>query len=58
MTTPAPRLADNPDTATLPKLLKRNATTFGDTPGMREKDHGIWKTYSWRSCFEHVRDFA
>jgi long-chain acyl-CoA synthetase len=25
---------------------------------MREKDRGIWQTYSWRDCHAHVRDFT
>jgi long-chain acyl-CoA synthetase len=25
---------------------------------LREKELGIWQTYSWRACQEHVRDFA
>ena len=25
---------------------------------MREKELGIWQTFSWRDCQEHVRDFA
>ena len=25
---------------------------------MREKDRGIWQSYSWRECYGHVRDFA
>ena len=25
---------------------------------MREKDRGIWQSYSWRQCYAHVRDFA
>jgi long-chain acyl-CoA synthetase len=27
-------------------------------PGMREKDRGIWQSYNWRECQEHVRNFA
>jgi len=45
-------------TDTLPKLLRRNMKKFPRKPGMREKDGGIWKTYSWRDCYAHVRDFA
>jgi long-chain acyl-CoA synthetase len=45
-------------TETLPKLLQRNAKTMGRQPGMREKERGIWQTYSWRDCQAHVRDFA
>ena len=52
------KLAADTATNTLPKLLRRNAASFGRLPGMREKDRGIWQTYSWRACQEHVRNFA
>jgi long-chain acyl-CoA synthetase len=45
-------------TDTLPKLLVRNMRRFPRQAGMREKDRGIWQTYSWRDCHAHVRDFA
>lgn len=51
-------LVDNAETSTLPKLLAYNARRFADAPGMREKDHGIWKTLSWRDCHDMARDFA
>jgi long-chain acyl-CoA synthetase len=51
-------LVDDALTATLPKLLQRNARAFGSLPGMREKDRGIWRSYNWRSCLTHVREFA
>jgi long-chain acyl-CoA synthetase len=47
-------LADDKQTCTLPKLLRRNAASFGNLPGMREKDLGIWRSYSWRDCFDNV----
>src|SRR5262249_6333664 len=43
---------------TLPKLLRRNMQKFGKHVGMREKERGIWQSYTWRDCYEHVRDFA
>jgi len=52
------KLAAEPDTNTLPKLLRHHAESSGRLPGMREKDRGIWQTYSWRDCQDHVRDFA
>jgi long-chain acyl-CoA synthetase len=52
------KLAAQTATDTLPKLLRRNAQTFPRQPGMREKDRGIWQTYSWRECQEHTRSFA
>ena len=43
---------------TLPALLLRNAAERGDHPAMREKDRGIWQTYSWRRVGDEVRDLA
>ena len=58
MTHASSGLADNPATSTLPKLLERNAISFGHLPGMREKNFGIWKTCSWQEYLGNVRDFA
>jgi long-chain acyl-CoA synthetase len=52
------KLAADPATDTLPKLLRCHAKTSARMPGMREKDRGIWQTYTWRACQENVRDFA
>ncbi len=46
------------DADTLPRLLQRNAQTFGTRPAFREKDRGIWQSYTWREYHDHVRDFA
>jgi len=51
-------LLDAPETATLPKLVFRNAGAFGSEPAMREKDRGIWKTQSWRDAADYLRDLA
>jgi long-chain acyl-CoA synthetase len=51
-------LLEQAQSNTLPKLLRRNMQRFPRRPGMREKDRGIWQTYSWRECHAHVRDFA
>jgi long-chain acyl-CoA synthetase len=52
------KLVADPETNTLPKLLRRNAQEWSRHPGMREKDRGIWETFTWRACQAHVRDFA
>jgi long-chain acyl-CoA synthetase len=52
------KLISNPATDTLPKLLALHAQRTPKLPGMREKELGIWQTFSWRDCQEHVRDFA
>jgi len=43
---------------TLPQLLRRNAERIPDRPAFREKDRGIWQTYTWRRYCDEVRDFA
>jgi long-chain acyl-CoA synthetase len=47
-----------PDLTTLPRLLQRNARELADRPAMREKDRGIWQTWSWRQYHDQVRDLA
>jgi long-chain acyl-CoA synthetase len=43
---------------TLARLLQRNARDLGDRPAIREKDRGIWQTWTWRQYHDEVRDFA
>ncbi len=43
---------------TLPKLLKHNAEHWPDDVAMREKDYGIWRTYSWADVLDRVRDLT
>ncbi len=43
---------------TLPRLLRRNADELGDRPAIREKDRGIWQTFTWAQYHNHVRDFT
>jgi len=47
-----------PEPGTLPRLLLRNARDLRERPAMREKDRGIWQTFTWGQYCEHVRDFA
>ena len=46
------------DLTTLPRLLQRNARELGARPAIREKDRGIWQTFTWREYHDHVRDIA
>jgi long-chain acyl-CoA synthetase len=50
--------ADVADFTTLPRLLLRNARDLTDRPALREKDRGIWQTWTWREYHDQVRDFA
>jgi len=43
---------------TLPALMRRNAATIGNRPAVREKDRGIWRTFTWAQYYDEVRDFA
>ena len=46
------------DTDTLPKLMLRNARERADQPALREKNLGIWRTYSWAQYLEETQAFA
>jgi long-chain acyl-CoA synthetase len=43
---------------TFPKLLLQHARQRGERPAIREKDLGIWQTWSWRRLADEVRVLA
>src|SRR5215470_6778810 len=43
---------------TFPRLLVEHAQARGDRPAIREKDLGIWQTYSWNQALDEVRSLA
>jgi len=43
---------------TLPRFLLRNARDLAARPALREKDRGIWQTWTWAQSCDEVRDFA
>jgi long-chain acyl-CoA synthetase len=44
---------------TLPQLLLQNYKLFGDRQiAMLKKDFGIWKVYTWKDSYEHVKYFC
>ncbi len=43
---------------TLPQLLRDQAQRHGDRPAMREKEFGIWQSFTWSEVYERVRCFA
>ncbi|MDN6886246.1 AMP-binding protein [Variovorax sp. CAN2819] len=49
MQTPAP---------TFPRLLLAHAEARPEAPAMREKDLGIWQTWSWSAVAQEVREIA
>jgi long-chain acyl-CoA synthetase len=48
----------DPEHYTFPKLIRRNAERFGSRVAIREKDYGIWQSYTWRDYYEQARRIA
>ena len=48
--------ADGPQS--VPALLHRNALEFATAPAYREKEYGIWQTWSWSETLEEVEALA
>ncbi len=40
---------------TIPKLFRQRCEMLGDRTAHREKDMGIWKSYSWRDYWTHAK---
>ena len=60
MPDPAPEDPKRMETAqdTFPRLLLHHARTRPEDPATREKDLGIWQTWSWRDVAAEVRALA
>lgn len=43
---------------TFPKMLRLNAKEHGREIALREKDYGLWRTFTWDDYNSRVRDFA
>ena len=43
---------------TLPKLFLKKSAERGDRVAMREKDFGIWQSYSWNDYRERALEIA
>jgi long-chain acyl-CoA synthetase len=61
----SPHPAKSPESAgglgepdTFPKLLLHNARVHGRRPAIREKDLGIWQSWTWEEVAREVRAFA
>jgi long-chain acyl-CoA synthetase len=51
----APADALDPALDTFPKLVEKNARQLTGRVAIREKDFGIWQSYTWRDYFEQSR---
>ncbi len=54
----AQELAAAGEYASVPALLARNAREFGDSPAYREKEFGIWQSWTWAETAVEVRNLA
>ena len=43
---------------TLPKLLRHNARQYGSQIALREKEFGLWKSYTWSDFHDRTRLWA
>lgn len=43
---------------TFPRLLLAHAQAQPESPAVREKDLGIWQTWTWRAVAQEVREIA
>jgi long-chain acyl-CoA synthetase len=50
--------ASPPELDTFPRLLLHHARVRGDHPATREKDLGIWQTWTWSQVADEVRALA
>jgi long-chain acyl-CoA synthetase len=51
-------IASESEGTTFPRLLKKHAAERGDRPATREKDLGIWQTWTWGQVADEVRALA
>ena len=49
---------DTADLKTVPALLERNARKFGEKAAYREKEFGIWQSWSWAEAAQQVENLA
>ncbi|MEO1677555.1 MAG: AMP-binding protein [Pseudomonadota bacterium] len=46
------------DPVSIPALLARNAAAFGDAPAFREKEFGIWQSWTWAEAETEIKAMA
>ncbi|MFI5400602.1 MAG: long-chain fatty acid--CoA ligase, partial [SAR324 cluster bacterium] len=59
MATEAPRsTARTLPARTFPALLQEQCRSGGSGVAYREKEYGIWQSYTWAQVWTHVRELA
>jgi len=51
-------LASEGQPQSIPAFLLRNAKTFADKPAFREKEYGIWQSWTWSETAQEVEALA
>ena len=51
-------ITDIKSMVSLPALLRKNAASFGNKAAFREKEFGIWQTWSWAKALDEAENFA
>ena len=54
----AHQTAASGDLTSVPALLARNVAEFGSAPAYREKEYGIWQSWSWAEAAEEIEALA
>ena len=54
----ADAIAAGKDLQSIPALLARNVQRFGGLPAYREKEFGIWQSWTWAEANEEIRAMA
>jgi long-chain acyl-CoA synthetase len=54
----ADAIAAGKDPQSIPALLARNVQRYGSFPAYREKEFGIWQSWSWAEANEEIRAIA
>ncbi|WP_299929471.1 AMP-binding protein [uncultured Pelagimonas sp.] len=53
------KLAESTDgLCSVPALLQRNAEKFSDRPAYREKEYGIWQSWTWKEASKEIEALA
>ncbi|RMH43555.1 MAG: long-chain fatty acid--CoA ligase, partial [Alphaproteobacteria bacterium] len=56
--TTAPDAAELAGLETIPRLVARNAREFPDSPAFREKEFGIWQSWTWAEAAAEIEALA
>ena len=44
--------------SSIPRLLARNVRQYGDRPAYREKEYGIWQSWTWAEAAQQIEWLA